>query len=177
MSEFRVSSKYASSLLQVAVKKNILDDVYKDIKLLGNLCKDNNFLLMLRNPFISYYKKKKILHNIFKGKVNDLMLSFFNLLVLRGREVFIPSIVETFLVKYNEHCNIKNAKVTTTFNLSKNLRSDFINLVKKITLCNKVNLIESVDTSLIGGYILSVDDKKIDESIKSNLNLLRLSFK
>jgi F-type H+-transporting ATPase subunit delta len=61
--------------------------------------------------------------------------------------------------------------------LSKNLRSDFINLVKKITLCNKVNLIESVDTSLIGGYILSVDDKKIDESIKSNLNLLRLSFK
>jgi F0F1-type ATP synthase delta subunit len=71
MSEFRVSSKYASSLLQVAVKKNILDDVYKDIKLLGNLCKDNNFLLMLRNPFISYYKKKKILHNIFKGKDND----------------------------------------------------------------------------------------------------------
>jgi|TARA_B110000908_G_C10186080_1_gene418056 F-type H+-transporting ATPase subunit delta len=177
MSEFRVSSKYASSLLQVAVKKNILDDIYKDIKLLGSLCKDNNFLLMLRNPFISYYKKKKILHNIFKGKVNDLMLSFFNLLVLRGREVFIPSIVETFLVKYNEHCNIKNAKITTTFNLSKNLRSDFINLVKKITLCNKVNLIESVDASLIGGYILSVDDKKIDESIKSNLNLLRLSFK
>jgi len=177
MSEFRVSSKYASSLLQVAVKKNILDDIYKDIKLLGNLCKDNNFLLMLRNPFISYYKKKKILNNIFKGKVNDLMLSFFNLLVLRGREVFIPSIVEIFLVKYNEHCNIKNAKITTTFNLSKNLRSDFINLVKKITLCNKVNLIESVDASLIGGYILSVDDKKIDESIKSNLNLLRLSFK
>jgi F0F1-type ATP synthase delta subunit len=30
MSEFRVSSKYASSLLQVAVKKNILDDIYKD---------------------------------------------------------------------------------------------------------------------------------------------------
>jgi F-type H+-transporting ATPase subunit delta len=105
------------------------------------------------------------------------MLSFFNLLVLRGREILIPSIVEIFLVKYNEHCNIKNAKITTTFNLSKNLRSDFVNLVKKITLCNKVNLIESVDTSLIGGYILSVDDKKIDESIKSNLNLLRLSFK
>jgi len=60
MSEFRVSSKYASSLLQVAVKKNILDDIYKDIKLLGSLCKDNNFLLMLRNPFISFKRKGRI---------------------------------------------------------------------------------------------------------------------
>jgi F0F1-type ATP synthase delta subunit len=38
-------------------------------------------------------------------------------------------------------------------------------------------LVEIIDDSLIGGYILSFDDKKIDESIKNKLNLLKLSFK
>lgn len=115
--------------------------------------------------------------DIFENKVNNLILSFFSLLILRGREMFIPNIVKVFLSKYNDYCNIKNAKIVTTFSLSKGLRNDFKNLIKKKTLCNKVNLIESIDNSLIGGYILSFDDKKIDESIKNKLNLLKLSFR
>jgi len=177
MSEIRVSSKYANSLLKVSIRKGVLDNIYKDIKSLSNVCRDKNFLLMLKNPFISYDKKKKVLFKIFEGKVNNLTLSFFNLLILRSRESLIPSIVEVFLSKYNEYCNIKNAKITTTFSLSRNLKNDFKNLVKKLTLCNKVNLSERIDASLIGGYILIIDDKKIDESIKSKLNLLRFNFK
>lgn len=59
MSDIRVSSKYAISLLKVAIKKDILDNIYKDIKLLNSVCGNKNFLLILKNPFISYHKKKK----------------------------------------------------------------------------------------------------------------------
>lgn len=177
MSDIRVSSKYAISLLKVSIKKNILDDIHKDIKLLNSVCENDDFLLVLKNPFVSCDKKKNILFKIFENKVNALTLSFFNLLVLRGREALIPNIAKVFLLKYNDHCNIKNAKVVTTFALSKSLKNDFKNLVKRKTSCDKVNLVESIDHSLIGGYILSFDDKKIDESIKNKLNLLKLSFK
>jgi F0F1-type ATP synthase delta subunit len=38
-------------------------------------------------------------------------------------------------------------------------------------------VIEYIDSSLIGGYILIIDDKKIDESIKNKLRILKLNFK
>lgn len=178
MSEIRMSSRYANVLLHLAIKKNVLDDLYNNMKLLRSVLLENkNFLLVLKNPFISSDKKKKVFDSIFLNKFNDLMFSFFDLLILRGREIYIFDIIENFLLKYNKYCLIKDVKIITTFKLSDSLKGKFKNVVKKITFCNKVNVIEYIDSSLIGGYILIIDDKKIDESIKNKLRILKLNFK
>lgn len=60
MSEIRMSSRYANVLLHLAIKKNVLDDLYNNMKLLRSVLLENkNFLLVLKNPFISSDKKKK----------------------------------------------------------------------------------------------------------------------
>jgi F-type H+-transporting ATPase subunit delta len=39
-----------------------------------------------------------------------------------------------------------------------------------------VQLAEKVDSSLIGGYVLRIDDRQIDASLKSRLNELKLQL-
>jgi F-type H+-transporting ATPase subunit delta len=57
-----------------------------------------------------------------------------------------------------------------------NLEISLKKIIKTVISCKKVNLIEDIDKSLIGGYVLSVDDKKLDESIKNKLSLLKSNF-
>ena len=56
------------------------------------------------------------------------------------------------------------------------LRSEIEKLVKKIGAKKNVELTEKVDESIIGGYILKVADRQIDDSIKSKLKALELKF-
>lgn len=78
MSEYRIASRYAKSLLGLAVEKKVLEEVKDDMKLLLEVSSENRDLaLMLKSPVIGHSKKLVVLNMIFKGKVNDMTMSFF----------------------------------------------------------------------------------------------------
>ena len=49
-------------------------------------------------------------------------------------------------------------------------------VVKNITGKEGVELTEKIDDSIIGGFILKIGDRQIDDSISSKLNELKLKF-
>ena len=177
MSEYRVASRYAKSLLSLADDKGVLDKVHADMQLFLNVCSENReFFLLLKNPIVKHEKKRTILQAIFKGKVNDLTLAFFNIITRKNRESVLPEMAKEFDHQYNVSKGIEEATVTTAVPLSKELKAEIEKLVKKISSKSKVDLIEVIDEDLIGGYILKVADRQIDDSIKSKLKALELKF-
>jgi F-type H+-transporting ATPase subunit delta len=177
MSEFRVASRYAKSLLDLAQEQGKLEEVNRDMQLFEKVGKENReFLLVLKNPIITHDKKLSILRAIFKGRVNDLTLAIFEIIVKKHREAILFSVSKEFHNLYNVVKGIENAEVISVTPLTAELRSRFKEIIKR-EFGKEVELHEKVDKDLIGGYVLKVGDKQIDESIKGKLNTLQRQFK
>jgi len=177
MVDSRAASRYAKSLLGLAIEKNAVESVFEDMKLFSKVVEENkDFGLMLRNPIIRHDKKRDILEAIFKGKVNALTLAIFDIITRKNREPLLRSIAQEFQTQYNEYKGIGKATVTTATPLDSKLKAELEKMVK--TLSNKptVDLAEKVDASLIGGFVLNVGDRQIDASIKSKLKSLKVEF-
>lgn len=176
MSEYRIASRYAKSLLGLADEKGALEEVNKDMLLFSQMAEENrDFVLMLKSPVVTHDKKLNILNAVFTGKVNDLTLAIFQILTRKHREAHLPAIATEFHHQYNVRKGVEEATVTTTFQLDATLRKEFESIVTQIT-GKKVELTEVVDEDLLGGFILKIGDRQIDDSISSRLSALRLKF-
>lgn len=177
MSSIRVASRYTKSLLDLSVKKGKLEAVHKDMnKLLDLAASNREFKVMLQSPVINTEKKLKVLDALFTKTGDPLTHTFFELLAGKRREGVLLDIAKEFHRQYNVHNNIQEAEVVTTLPLDGELRNSFIDIVKEISGKEKVELKEKVDEEIIGGFILTVGGKQLDESISSKLNQLKLRF-
>ena len=176
MTDVRVASRYAKSLIELAIERNALEEIYKDMQLFSETCRSNrDFLLMLKNPIINHSKKKAILYKIFEGKVNESSMAIFDIITRKNREAILPSIAEEFISQYRFHKGIDKVVVTSSVPLTPELREKLISNIKERT-GNKVDLTEKVDTDLIGGFILQIGDRMMDNSVKSKLKALEYEF-
>lgn len=172
----RVTSRYAKSLIDLAQEKNMLENVKNDMSSFIEVYKANpTFALTLGSPIIDNKTKIAILTGLFKGKVSDLTLRFFELASAKKRESILIAIAEQFLTFYNEIKGIKNVEVFTAIPLSPSVKTALSSVVTK-ALAKEVILKENIDESLIGGFVLRIDDKQIDNSVKHHLNQIRKNF-
>lgn len=171
----RLATRYAKSLLDIAVEKNSLEPVLKDMRLLSNICHaSHDFTVMLRSPVIHGDKKIHVINEVVKGNsINVLTTAFVKLLVSKGREANLPEVAEAFIAQYNELKNIKTVKLTTAVPIPENLKDSIKTKVSGFLPKDTVDLKTSVDEGLIGGFVLEVDDKLFDASVKKSLNEIR----
>jgi F-type H+-transporting ATPase subunit delta len=174
MSIATVASRYAKSLIELAKEKNLVDVVYNDMLLFRNTAKENRALMLaLSSPVVRHEKKLGILKALFQDKVNPVSFTIFNIITRKNRESILDAIAEEFIQIYNDHKGIQKATVTTTTALTDELRKQFVDAVGKST-GKTVELEEKIDPRLIGGYILRVNDRQVDTSLRARLNELKL---
>ncbi len=176
MSIFTVASRYAKSLLDLSKEQGNLDTVKTDIDGIIALLKSNTELqAVLKNPIINTDKKIDVLKAILEGKVNPLIIAFFQILVNKGRAAIILEIAQEFVREYNVVNGIVKATVTSASPLS---AENIAVLESKIAseLNAKVLLTNLVDASLIGGFVVRVGDRQVDASIAGKLNKLEKHF-
>jgi F-type H+-transporting ATPase subunit delta len=177
MADIRAASRYVKSLLGLAVEQGVLEEVHKDMQLFSKTIDQNrDFKLMLLSPVIKHDTKLEILRKIFKGKVNKLTLSIFEIITRKNREPILASIAKEFHNAYNEYKEIGVASVTTATPLDSKLRAEMEKLVRKYSDKKEIELVEKIDKDMIGGFILNVGDKQIDASIKNKLKALKVKF-
>lgn len=177
MSEFRVSTRYAKSIVELAIEKNALDEVLADMNQLVKMASDNRELaLCLNSPIVTFDKKLKVLKALFEKSGNALTLAFFDIVTRKNRANLLLDIAREFQKQYNLHKGIQVAELTTTFPITEELREKFIGTVKEISGLEKVTLNEKINSDLIGGFILKVNDRQLDESLSSKLKALKLEF-
>ena len=173
MAASKAAIRYATALLDLALEMKNLEEVNADVLMLDKLCYENReFLAFLQSPIIQTRKKMKVYDAAFKGKVNDLTLKFIKLVTKNKRENIVPEITESFIKQYRKHKGIVDVKLRSAIQLEDKVKDQISVQVKK-EFEGDVEFHEEIDESLIGGFIVRVDDKQIDASIKNQLANLK----
>lgn len=176
MSEFVVASRYAKSLIDIAKENSLLEVVKSDMQLFLNACNSNNSLnLLLKSPIVNKDKKSQVLKAIFGSKVNQLSLSIFDITIKKGRENILDIVAQEFIKQYNKLNGLEEATIITSVALDSDTESKMVQLIEKVT-SSKIILTKKIDPKLIGGFVVKVGDKQIDESVISKLNKIKLEF-
>ncbi|WP_372946723.1 ATP synthase F1 subunit delta [Mariniphaga sp.] len=173
MDESAITVRYAKAIFSLAKEKNQLVSLKEDMDLISGVSSQSeDFILLLKSPVVKTSKKVHIIQLIFQKKISSLTLQFLELVVQNNREVFIPSICRNVLTLIRKEKNIKTAVITTAQAIDEKL----LQKAKKILeeeLGTKVELSAKVNSELIGGMILRIDDKQYDASILTQLNKLK----
>ena len=177
MSIHRAASRYAKSILDLSIEKGQLEGVFSDFNNLAAMGKASRELnLALNNPVLTSDKKLNILKALFSKGANPLTLTFFEVISRKNREGVLLEMAKEFIVQYNAYKSIQVAEVSSASSLTDKQRTQLIAAVKEISGMKEVQLVEKINPSLIGGFVLKVNDRQLDESISSKLNALRVQF-
>ena len=176
MSELTVATRYAKSLIDLAVEQKSLEETKKDMELFSQTLKANYQLqAVLSNPIVAHSKKIKILEAIFGEKVSKVTDSFFKIMINKSRAEILYGTAKEFINQYNVIKHIVRAYVTSATPLSEDNKKKIVAELEAAT-GGGIELHTKVDANLIGGFVLTVGDKQVDTSILSSLNRLRQDF-
>jgi F-type H+-transporting ATPase subunit delta len=173
----RLAGRYAKSLIDLAVEKNQLEAVYKDMLYLQSMMQGSRELVnFLRSPVIKGDKKQKIMDALTQGRITELPAAFIRLLISKTREEHLPEIVGSFITLYNAMKGIHKVKLTTAEPVSEPLKEAIVSRIKKDTTLKNIELDAQVDPALIGGFVLEFDNNLVDTSIARDLRDIKKQF-
>lgn len=145
-----ISARYARALLKYAESEVLKDELYHEVQRL------------LDNPAES------------SPDISQALGKFVELVRNNGRIDLIRRIFQTFLALYRESEGIVHARLVTAVELpglEPAVRSSLESATGK-----KVELEQSVDPRLIGGFVLHTDEILLDASVRRRIDDIRRKF-
>ena len=113
MSVIRIGSRYAKSLIDLAVEQDKLERVLEDIKSFQKTTDNRDFYLLLKSPIINATKKQQIFSELFEGKYDEMTIAFLKIILTKGRESYLLEIADEFINQYKEIKHISTVNLTT----------------------------------------------------------------
>jgi len=129
----------------------------------------------INSPIIDSAKKLAILKAVFEGGFQNITNLFINLVVSKGREVELSLIAEAYIHEYKRQLGIKEGLLVSATALSEENRTSLYLQAEQIA-GGKVSMVEKIDPTLIGGYILRINDLQLDQSVRTRLGKLKESL-
>lgn len=173
----RLAGRYAKSLLDLALEKGKLEEVYGDMQFLLNLTRKSRELVnMLKSPVIPEDRKITALEAVTGDKVSELTRLFNRLLVKKGREAYLPEIASAFIRQYKAYKKIYTVQLTTAHPVSEQLKQEILSKLRQGSEMEHIELEAKVDENLVGGFVLQIGDQLVDASIEYDLQAIRKQF-
>lgn len=177
MSVIRIASRYAKSLIDLAVEQDKLERILEDIKSFQKTADNREFYLLLKSPIINTTKKQQIFNAMFDGKFDEMTSAFMKIILNKGREAYLPEIADEFVNQYKAIKHISTVKLTTAVPLSEETVSKIKQrLVASSATEAHVELLTKVNPDIVGGFVIEFDDKLYDSSVTHKMELLRKEF-
>lgn len=174
MSLARIASRYAKSLIDLSQENGKLEKVYDDITNMVEACKSRDFLLLCKSPIVPTSKKESIFKAIFEKSFDPISFGFFNILLKKGREAYLPEIAHEFVSQYEAIKKITKVKLTTAEKLDDSVLNQIKNkLGQASSTRDNIEIETKVKSDIIGGFVLEYDDKLYDASVSNQLRIMR----
>lgn len=173
MRDRTVANRYARALLEAAKAEGVLEGVAESYAAILELHLGRTDLrIFLESPQVATDEKEQLLDALFKGRVEDLMLRFIHMLLHKNRVEHFRDIGEEFAVLVESARGFRRAVCVTAIPLPGDLEATLQSTLEKIT-GGKIILEKKVDPEVIGGVCVTLGDKILDGTVRTNLDLLR----
>ena len=169
----KIAAPYARALFDFSVEKNIMHQITADFQNLETFLNETTELTeYLNNPIVSQNVKCEILTQTLQSQINIETFKFLIILVNRDRINLLESIITNYLELVYETASIKMIEVSTAFAFTSLQKNMLIKKLKELTNAREIRLVITVDSNLIGGFLIKTDSKIIDFSVKNQLQNL-----
>jgi len=174
MSAVKIASRYAKAFLDLAKEQGMLDKVYNDLSYVhADITGNRELQLFIKSPVIKGGDKKKVFDQLYSDKLSDITSGYIRLLVAKGRESHLPSIITSFVEMYNEIKGIAHVTITSATELSVADESILTAKLKAATGAKEIKMEKKTDSSLIGGFVIHMGDRVYDASVSHKLHKLK----
>ena len=168
----KAASRYAKALLELAIEQNKLDRIAADMAYLAKINHDEkDFAVLLNSPVVKSDKKIAIFNEIF-GQFDELSTKFINLITKNRREGLLAEIAHSFDAQVKAHKGIVPVTLISAVALDNATKESILGKVKG-SVKGEMEITEVIDETLIGGFIVRMDDKQVDASIARQFNNLK----
>jgi F-type H+-transporting ATPase subunit delta len=177
MSSQRIATRYAKSLLELAVEQNKLDRVLEDVEHFRAVTRVRDFLLLLKSPIVHQGKKRQIFRALFADSYDTVTMAFLDIILRKGREAYLDEIAEAFVDQYREVRQITTVKLTTAVALDdKRLEEIKTKISQSEATFPNIELQTEVNPDILGGFIIEFEDNLYDASVAHQMEQLRKEF-
>lgn len=175
MAQTRAAIRYAKAVLDLANEQNSASVVNSDMKTIANAIAESNDLgEMLQSPVLNSTVKKLALMQVFP-ELNKLSVKLIDVLVENKRIDILDAVAQKINILFDEAQGTQIAKVTTAIPLTEELKTKVLAKVKELT-GNDAEIENTVDESILGGFVLRVGDIQYNASIANKLDKLKREF-
>ncbi len=164
-----VSRTYSEALFEVALEEGKMDLFLDELSFVTETFKVHpEFFELFKTPLVRVDEKKKVIEEVFSGRLSKELNNFLKIIIDKRRGSFIQQIKEEYESIVNKHKGIVKAVAITAVPLSDEEKTKLKD--KLSTLTGKVvKLANKTDKDVIGGVLVKIGDKVIDGTIKGKL--------
>ena len=175
MQSTKASLRYAKAVFEIAQSKSVEDQVFKDLSAIRDeINRKKELFYLIKDPTIKCQNKIKLFKKVFETKTHPLTMQFLTLVLTKNREFQLTQIIDKYEEIYNKKKGISVVEVVSSEPLSATMK-EAIKL--KIKPSAQVKFKETIDTSLLGGFIVNSEGLQYDASIRNKINSVKRAFK
>jgi len=178
MDNGKLSVRYARALFQTAQQQGCEEAVYDGLTRFAH-----NYLLaiaqfneVLADPMVAKEEKVKLVEMAVGEPLHDCLKQFIAFVVDQKREDKMFFIAMKYMEMYRAKHNILSTQVTTATELPE-ASYERIKAFIKQTFDAEAEMDVRIDPSLIGGFVLDIENTRMDASVVGQLNALKIKLK
>ena len=169
----KVAAPYARALYDFSVENNLMHQITADFQNLEVFLEQASELTeYLNNPLIAKTQKQEVLEKTLESQLNSETFKFLNVLVSRDRINLLSAVITSYLDLVYDAASIKMIEVSTAFPFTNLQKNTLIKKLKELTNAREIRLVITVDSSLIGGFMIKTNSRVIDFTVKNQLQQL-----
>ena len=172
-----IPHRYAKALYKFAMEHSSADAVYDEMKqVISSFQQNPRLAKVLANPFVGDSEKYELLKAAAGNKVEDGFLGFVKLILENRREEYALQMALAYRDIYRKANRISQVMITTAVRLPEAEMEKLRKLVSDSFKDTKLEFSEQINPEIIGGFVIDVDDSRMDASISNELEQLRLNL-
>jgi F-type H+-transporting ATPase subunit delta len=173
-----LAGRYAAALYDIAETAGTLDAVAADLRTISAMLVESADLRrLIASPVIDRGDQAKAMRALLeRGGANELSLRFVGVVTDNRRLFVLPAIIEAYLRRLAERRGEVVAHVVSAQALAP-AQVDKVTETLRRSLGSKVMVDLKVDPGLIGGLVVRVGSKLVDDSLRTKLTRLQLAMK
>jgi F-type H+-transporting ATPase subunit delta len=173
-----VAGRYAAALFDLAKDAGELDSINDDLTALRDLIRESSDLAnVVRSPILSRdMQEKAIMAVLEKAGAKPLTKQFVGVIARNRRLFALPDMIEAYRAMLADFRGEVTAEVTSAQALSTEQISELSETLSR-ELRKTVQIDASVDEGLLGGLVVRVGSRMIDNSLRTKLSNMQLAMK
>ena len=176
MSLSKAALLYANSLYDLAIEKNVVADISEEIMNVAQVIETNSELKrVVESPIVKQSAKFQILKEVLQATTSPVFIQFLLFLEKKNRIDGLLEISKAYIQIRDEREGILRVRLTSAVELS-DIQMNDIRAELESQYRKKILFETKINASVIGGFILQIDDTIIDASLKNKLELLKKKF-